>query len=78
MGVITKVVDRIHEPEKYEQYLQILGQKHLFYDVQKEYMHIMGTMYLAVIRPMLEREVKSCEQRIYGASARFGANCRLS
>ncbi|XP_059087578.1 globin-like [Tigriopus californicus] len=56
MKVIEKVVDRIDTPETYIKYLTMLGQKHVMYDAEPQYLNQMGFMFLAAIQPILEKE----------------------
>lgn len=58
MGVISKVVGMIDDPGKYNQYLRILGQKHVFYEADAELFQQVAFMFLATIKPLLEQEVR--------------------
>ena len=50
-------MDRIDDPAGYRNYLSILGQKHVFYEARPKYLGQMGFMFLAAIKPILEKEV---------------------
>lgn len=45
----------------------MLGQKHVMYDAEPQYLNQMGFMFLAAIQPILEKEViselKKCRLR---------------
>lgn len=53
----SQVIERLEEPAKCRSYLTILAQKHVYYDADPQYMHLMGSMVLYTIQPILEEEV---------------------
>ena len=51
-------MDNIDEPEHYLHYLRMLGGKHVAYEAEPEYLAMMGSVFLGVIHPILENEVR--------------------
>eukprot|EP00095_Tigriopus_kingsejongensis_P001661 maker-scaffold670_size114954-snap-gene-0.19 protein:Tk01661 transcript:maker-scaffold670_size114954-snap-gene-0.19-mRNA-1 annotation:"dual specificity mitogen-activated protein kinase kinase 5-like" len=50
------VVHNIDEPTVYIKYLTMLGQKHVMYEAEPQYLNQMGFMFLSAIQPLLEKE----------------------
>ena len=51
------MVENIDEPAKYASHLKILGEKHIMYEADPNFLQQMGFMFLAAIQPILEQEV---------------------